>query len=40
MAGNESEPAEVTVDLATLQFIALVAIVGFFAWRLFRGGGT
>jgi len=28
------------MDLATLQYVALVAILGFFVWRLFRGGGT
>jgi hypothetical protein len=34
------EPAEIDVDLAVLQYVALAAIVAFFAWRLIRGGGT
>ena len=40
IAGFGGEPAEVTVDLAVLQYVALAAIVGFVVWRLIRGGGT
>jgi hypothetical protein len=34
------ELPETAVDVATLQYVALAAILAFAVWRLLRGGGT
>ena len=40
MAAIGGEPQEVTVDLATWQYLALAALLGLIVWRVIRRGGT